>query len=238
MVLVPCRKNILRSNLFQDIKQVWKGPKRKLPPQMLCTIEKSDVPQFNVYVETEQLSFEVHSSPLFIFIFIFSSVTYLTCTLLTHLLHSKPEMSHYTFYFVDYAGVSIYQYGNALTKFWLFSLTTAAFLCQMIPAGLAFILSISPVAHCVIMLSYYQILFFLVSSCHIVGCAHQIFHTFLATCTLSYLEAIFLDCKNRQDIFFRRHWVSFSHPDLWLLFWLSRLALAYLNEDAFKAVSK
>jgi len=66
----------------------------------------------------------------------------------------------------------------------------------------------------------YQILFFLISayffscpvpekyfpgSCDIVGHAHQIFHTFLAICTLSQLEAICLDYKNRQEIFLKRH---------------------------------
>ncbi|XP_032068518.1 membrane progestin receptor beta [Thamnophis elegans] len=223
--------------------------------------------RFNIFAEAENLSLEIHSLPLFIFVL--SSVTYLTCSLLAHLLQSKSEISHYTFYFVDYVGVSIYQYGSALAhfyyssdqawydKFWLFFLPAAAFcgwlscagccyakyryrrpypimrkVCQVIPAGLAFILDISPVAHRVIMCHLegceelaawyhtFQILFFLVSayffscpvpekyfpgSCDIVGHAHQIFHTFLAICTLSQLEAIFLDYKNRQDILFNRH---------------------------------
>uniref|UniRef100_A0A2D4ICY9 Uncharacterized protein n=1 Tax=Micrurus lemniscatus lemniscatus TaxID=129467 RepID=A0A2D4ICY9_MICLE len=93
-------------------------------------------------------------------------------------------------------------------------------------------MDISPVAHRVIMCHLegceelaawyhtFQILFFLVSayffscpvpekyfpgSCDIVGHAHQIFHTFLAVCTLSQLEAIFLDYKTRQEILFKRH---------------------------------
>lgn len=223
--------------------------------------------RFHTFAETEELSMEVHSLPLFVFVL--SSVTYLTCSLLAHLLQSKSEMSHYTFYFVDYVGVSIYQYGSALAhfyysadqawydKFRLFFLPAAAFcgwlsctcccyakyryrrpypimrkVCQVIPAALAFVLDISPVAHrvavchlkgCEEVAAWYhtfQILFFLISAyffscpvpekyfpgtCDIFGHAHQIFHIFLAVCTLSQQEAIFLDYKNRQDIYLRRH---------------------------------
>ncbi|NXD65936.1 PAQR8 protein, partial [Eolophus roseicapillus] len=223
--------------------------------------------RFKTFVEAEQLPVDAWSLPLLIFVL--SSVTYLTCSLLAHLLQSKSELYHYTFYFMDYVGVSIYQYGSALAhfyyssdqawydKFWLFFLPAAAFcgwlscagccyakyryrrpypimrkMCQVIPAGLAFILDISPVAHRVVVCHLggceedaawyhtYQILFFLISayffscpvpekyfpgSCDIVGHAHQIFHTFLAICTLSQLEAILLDYKNRQEIFLKRH---------------------------------
>lgn len=208
-----------------------------------------------------------HTLPLLLFIL--SSITYLTCSLLAHLLQSKSELSHYTFYFVDYVGVSVYQYGSALAhffyssdqawyeRFWLFFLPAAAFcgwlscagccyakyryrrpypvmrkICQVVPAGLAFILDISPVAHrvalchlagCQEQAAWYhtlQILFFLVSayffscpvpekyfpgSCDIVGHGHQIFHAFLSICTLSQLEAILLDYQGRHEIFLQRH---------------------------------
>ncbi|XP_034622577.1 membrane progestin receptor beta [Trachemys scripta elegans] len=223
--------------------------------------------RFKAFAEAEELSLDISSLPLFLFVL--SSLTYLTCSLLAHLLQSKSELSHYTFYFVDYVGVSVYQYGSALAhfyysadqawydKFWLFFLPAAAFcgwlscagccyakyryrrpyplmrkMCQVIPAGLAFVLDISPVAHRVVMCHLggceeqaawyhtFQILFFLISayffscpvpekyfpgSCDIIGHAHQIFHMFLALCTLSQLEAIFLDYKIRQEIFLSRH---------------------------------
>ncbi|KAK1338317.1 hypothetical protein QTO34_001432 [Cnephaeus nilssonii] len=63
------------------------------------------------------------------------------------LLQSQSELSHYTFYFVDYVGVSIYQYGSALVHFfytsdqawyehfWLFFLPAAAFCGWLSCAG-------------------------------------------------------------------------------------------------------
>ncbi|XP_072800917.1 membrane progestin receptor beta isoform X1 [Vicugna pacos] len=224
--------------------------------------------RFWAFVEAEGLPWTTaHALPLLLYVL--SSITYLTFSLLAHLLQSKSELSHYTFYFVDYVGVSIYQYGSALVhffyssdqawyeRFWLFFLPAAAFcgwlscagccyakyryrrpypvmrkVCQVVPAGLAFILDISPVAHRVVLCHlsgcqeqavwYHslQIVFFLVSayffscpvpekyfpgSCDIVGHGHQIFHAFLSVCTLSQLEAILLDYKGRQEIFLQRH---------------------------------
>nr|XP_025846835.1 membrane progestin receptor beta isoform X1 [Vulpes vulpes] len=224
--------------------------------------------RFWAFAEAEALPWAATRS-LPLLLFILSSLTYLTCSLLAHLLQSKSELSHYTFYFVDYVGVSVYQYGSALAHFfyssdqawyelfWLFFLPAAAFcgwlscagccyakyryrrpypvmrkLCQVVPAGLAFVLDISPVAHrvalchlagCQEQAAWYhtlQILFFLVSayffscpvpekyfpgSCDIVGHGHQIFHAFLSVCTLSQLEAILLDYQGRQEIFLQRH---------------------------------
>ncbi|XP_008936327.1 PREDICTED: membrane progestin receptor beta [Merops nubicus] len=210
--------------------------------------------RFKSFLEAERPPVDAWSLPLLVFVL--SSVTYLTCSLLAHLLQSKSELYHYTFYFVDYVGVSTYQYGSALAhfyyssdqawydRFWLFFLPAAAFcgyrrpyplmrkMCQVVPAGLAFVLDISPVAHRVVLCHLggceedaawyhtYQILFFLISacffscpvpekyfpgSCDIVGHAHQIFHAFLAVCTLSQLEAVLLDYKGRREIFLQRH---------------------------------
>ncbi|KAM4835144.1 membrane progestin receptor beta [Thomomys bottae] len=105
-------------------------------------------------------------------------------------------------------------------------------LCQLLPAGLAFVLDASPVAHrvalchlagCQERAAWYhtlQILFFLLSasffscpvpekyfpgSCDIVGHGHQIFHAFLSVCTLAQLEAVLLDFQTRRDIFLQRH---------------------------------
>lgn len=152
--------------------------------------------RFWAFVEAGALQWaSPHTLPLLLFIL--SSITYLTCSLLAHLLQSKSELSHYTFYFVDYVGVSVYQYGSALAhffyssdqawyeRFWLFFLPAAAFcgwlscagccyakyryrrpypvmrkICQVVPAGLAFVLDISPVAHRVVL-------------CHLAGCQEQ-----------------------------------------------------------------
>ncbi|XP_006009425.1 membrane progestin receptor beta [Latimeria chalumnae] len=226
------------------------------------------------FAGAEGLACEVYSAPLLIFIL--ASLTYLTCSVLAHLLQSKSEMAHYSFYFLDYVGVSVYQYGSAMAHFyysadqawhnrvWPFFLPGAAFLgwltcvgccyakyryrrpypvmrkiCQVVPAGLAYALDISPIAHRVISCHaagcsdeavwYHtcQILFFLAGAyffscpvperffpgrCDIVGHGHQLFHVLLALCTLSQLEAVFLDYRNRRQAFTARH-----RPDaVWL----------------------
>ncbi|XP_072906398.1 membrane progestin receptor beta [Hemitrygon akajei] len=104
-------------------------------------------------------------------------------------------------------------------------------LCQLVPACLAYVLDISPVVHrlagcwaagCADPAAVYhglQIALFLVASaffscpvperyfpgsCDIVGHAHQIFHTFLALCTLAQMEAVLLDYWGRRDVFAAR----------------------------------
>ncbi|XP_069786762.1 membrane progestin receptor beta-like [Narcine bancroftii] len=100
--------------------------------------------------------------------------------------------------------------------------------CQVVPAFLAYLLDISPIVHrisrcwatgCTDESIWYhslQIALFLVAatffsypvpekffpgSCDIVGHGHQIFHLFLALCTLAQLEAVLLDYRNRQENF-------------------------------------
>lgn len=223
--------------------------------------------RFRAFVETESFSWDVLSMPLVIYII--ASLTYLICSMLAHLLQSKSELAHYTFYFMDYVGVSTYQYGSALAHYyysssqvwydhaWYYFLPGAAFLgwmscfgcCyakyhykrpypvmrkiwQVFPAGLAYILDISPVVHRILVchaedcsdgavwFHCLQIIFFVISAyffscpvpekffpggCDIVGHGHQIFHVFLGLCTLCQLEAVLLDFKTRQEHFLTRY---------------------------------
>ena len=63
--------------------------------------------RFWAFVEDEDLLWtSAYVLPLLIYVL--SSITYLTFSLLAHLLQSKLELSHYTF-FMDYMGVSIYK---------------------------------------------------------------------------------------------------------------------------------
>ncbi|KAM8953888.1 membrane progestin receptor beta [Pelodytes ibericus] len=228
--------------------------------------------RFRAFAESGALAWDTISLPLVIYVL--SSLTYLMCSILAHLLQSKSELAHYTFYFIDYVGVSTYQYGSALAHYyyssnqgwydvvWPFFLPGAAFLgwiscvgccyakyryrrpypvmrklCQVVPAGLAYILDISPVIdrimtchvdsctdkafwfHCL------QIVFFIIGayffscpvpekyfpgSCDIVGHGHQIFHVFLGLCTLSQLEGVLLDYRTRQEQFTARYNLGYT----------------------------
>nr|BAJ72753.1 membrane progestin receptor alpha [Coturnix japonica] len=57
-----------------------------------------------------------HAQPLLIIIT--ASITYLTFSTLAHLLQAKSEFWHYSFFFMDYVGVAIYQYGSALVHYY------------------------------------------------------------------------------------------------------------------------
>ncbi|XP_010881434.2 membrane progestin receptor beta [Esox lucius] len=97
-------------------------------------------------------------------------------------------------------------------------------ICQLIPTSMAYFLDISPVAHRLATVSWgqdpalplhaLQMAFFLLASlffscpvperffpgrCDIMGQGHQVFHLFLSLCTLSQLEALFLDYGRQRD---------------------------------------
>lgn len=57
-----------------------------------------------------------HSWPLLLLIL--SSLTYTACSVAAHLLAGKSELCHYAFFFLDYVGVSQYQYGSAVVHFY------------------------------------------------------------------------------------------------------------------------
>ncbi|NWS11167.1 PAQR7 protein, partial [Pachyramphus minor] len=59
---------------------------------------------------------DLHAQPLLIIIV--ASITYLTFSSLAHLLQAKSEFWHYSFFFMDYVGVAVYQYGSALGHYY------------------------------------------------------------------------------------------------------------------------
>lgn len=101
--------------------------------------------KFQEVSETVDFLRDSHAQPLFIGLL--TAFTYLTCSTLAHLLSAKSELSNYTFYFLDYVGVAVYQYGSALVHFYYvieetwhayirgFFLPTAAFMAWLSCAG-------------------------------------------------------------------------------------------------------
>ncbi|KAG8445854.1 hypothetical protein GDO86_010588 [Hymenochirus boettgeri] len=259
--------------------------------------------RFVAFVEAHSLPLEIISFPLYLYVL--SSLLYLMCSILAHLLQSKSEMAHYTFYFLDYVGVGTYQYGSALAhyyyssnqgwydKAWSFYLPGAAILgwlscigccyakyhfkrpypfmrkvCQVVPAGLAYSLDVSPVVHRIltcymdgctdksIWFHCLQILFFLIAayffscpvpekyfpgSCDFVGQGHQIFHLFLGLCTLSQLEAVLLDYTARHELFSARYspgYTLINSASFFILILSSAGSAIYLQRKLKKKLGK
>ncbi|KAM7015979.1 membrane progestin receptor beta-like [Tautogolabrus adspersus] len=65
--------------------------------------------------EGQGFSLDVASLPLVLYVF--SAVTYLSCSAVAHLLQSHSEEAHYSVFFLDYVGMAVYQYGCALALF-------------------------------------------------------------------------------------------------------------------------
>ncbi|XP_047657338.1 membrane progestin receptor beta [Tachysurus fulvidraco] len=89
--------------------------------------------RFWLFAATGSLTLDASSLPLCLYIL--SSLTYLTCSTVAHLLQSHSELSHYSLFFLDYVGVAVYQYGSALAHYfycseeeWRQSLVGALFL--------------------------------------------------------------------------------------------------------------
>ncbi|KAM9553409.1 membrane progestin receptor beta [Salvelinus alpinus] len=61
------------------------------------------------------LSLDSASLPLCLYIL--SALTYLCCSVAAHLLQSHSELAHYSLFFLDYVGVSVYQYGCSLAHY-------------------------------------------------------------------------------------------------------------------------
>ncbi|KAG2460485.1 MPRAB protein, partial [Polypterus senegalus] len=72
--------------------------------------------KFKQFSEVVDFLRDPQSQPLFIILL--SSFIYLSCSAVAHLLCAKSELSHYTFFFLDYVGVAVYQYGSALVHFY------------------------------------------------------------------------------------------------------------------------
>ncbi|XP_028295894.1 membrane progestin receptor beta-like isoform X1 [Gouania willdenowi] len=91
---------------------------------------------------------EAASLPLSLFLI--SSFTYLCLSVLAHLLQSHSEHAHYFFFFMDYVGVAVYQYGCSIAHYFytseqtwrervgLMFLPAAAFLGWLSCAGCCF----------------------------------------------------------------------------------------------------
>ncbi|EPY77535.1 membrane progestin receptor alpha [Camelus ferus] len=69
-----------------------------------------------VFVGTVDFWGDPHALPLFIIVL--ASFTYLSLSALAHLLQAKSEFWHYSFFFLDYVGVAVYQFGSALAHFY------------------------------------------------------------------------------------------------------------------------
>ncbi|KAK7926271.1 hypothetical protein WMY93_008581 [Mugilogobius chulae] len=99
-----------------------------------------------------------HAQPLFI-VLLTAFIT-LSFSALAHLLSAKSELSFFTFYFLDYLGVAVYQYGCGVAHYYYVSRRTGTReyanlerpkftnkLYQLVPCTLAYCLDGSPVVH-------------------------------------------------------------------------------------------
>lgn len=69
-----------------------------------------------IFLGTVDFWGDPHALPLFIIVL--TSFTYLSFSSLAHLLQAKSEFWHYSFFFLDYVGVAMYQFGSALVHFY------------------------------------------------------------------------------------------------------------------------
>ncbi|MBN3315054.1 MPRAB protein, partial [Atractosteus spatula] len=113
------------SRLFINVQQIRQIPRllESAFPTLPCTVQDVDVP------------------------WVFREPHIRTGYALAHLLSARSELSHYTFFFLDYVGVAVYQYGSALVHFYYviekewhasvrhFFLPLAAFLAWLSCAG-------------------------------------------------------------------------------------------------------
>ncbi|KAL0967170.1 hypothetical protein UPYG_G00248680 [Umbra pygmaea] len=67
------------------------------------------------YVGSHGFTLNAPSLPLCLYVL--SALTYLCCSVTAHLLQSHSELAHYAFFFLDYVGVAVYQYGCALAHY-------------------------------------------------------------------------------------------------------------------------
>ncbi|KAK2887279.1 hypothetical protein Q8A67_015507 [Cirrhinus molitorella] len=68
------------------------------------------------FAETVDFMNDPHSWPLLILLL--SSASYLTFSTVAHLLAAKSELCHYGFFYLDYVGVALYQYGSAVVHYY------------------------------------------------------------------------------------------------------------------------
>ncbi len=68
------------------------------------------------FTETVDFMKDSHSWPLLILLL--SSASYLTFSTVAHLFAAKSELCHYSFFYLDYVGVALYQYGSAVVHYY------------------------------------------------------------------------------------------------------------------------
>lgn len=68
------------------------------------------------FTETIDFMNDPHSWPLLILLL--SSAGYMSFSAVAHLLAAKSEVCHYAFFYLDYVGVSMYQYGSAVAHYY------------------------------------------------------------------------------------------------------------------------
>lgn len=71
--------------------------------------------RFWFFAASSDLGQDVSSLPLCLYAL--SALTYLSFSAVAHLLQSHSELAHYSFFFLDYVGVAVYQYGCALAHY-------------------------------------------------------------------------------------------------------------------------
>ncbi|XP_034555662.1 membrane progestin receptor beta [Notolabrus celidotus] len=76
------------------------------------------------WANVDALGYTFNAASLPLTVFLVSSLTYLFFSVAAHLLQSHSEHKHYFFFFLDYVGVAVYQYGCALAHYFYTSEST------------------------------------------------------------------------------------------------------------------
>ncbi|XP_029985243.1 membrane progestin receptor beta [Sphaeramia orbicularis] len=69
---------------------------------------------FRWWAHVGSLGYTLDLASLPLGLFLLSALTYLFLSVSAHLLQSRSEQAHYFFFFMDYVGVAVYQYGCSL----------------------------------------------------------------------------------------------------------------------------
>nr|XP_061843388.1 membrane progestin receptor beta-like [Nerophis lumbriciformis] len=91
-------------------------------------------------VRAGALGFSLGAASLPLFLFLVSSLMYLLLSAAAHLFQSHSEHAHYFFFFMDYVGVAVYQYGCSLGHYFYASQSAWRSSClgQLFLPGAAF----------------------------------------------------------------------------------------------------
>ncbi|MFT7811081.1 membrane progestin receptor alpha-B-like [Arapaima gigas] len=72
--------------------------------------------RFAQLAQTVDFAGDAHAWPLLILLL--SSLSYMSFSAVAHLFGGRSELCHYAFFFLDYVGVALYQYGSAVVHFY------------------------------------------------------------------------------------------------------------------------